>query len=351
MIREDYAKRLVREASEAAIRAIEEGRQAEDVIESLEACLADVPDLSPEASQVSLAKTTVSVVREMVEARNDNRTMGVQSGIRGLDEKLRGFHAGEMIVVGGRPSMGKSTVATHIALNVARDGGKVVIVSREMSSEGLTHRIMAEVSGHRYFDFRNPASMSDEDFESVVRSAQGLVDVPIMFVPSHVATLRAILAAVRRARRTMGGLDLVVVDYLQLIHEPSARSLNEAVGKISGGLKAMAKQMGVPVVVLSQLSRGLEGRDDKRPRLSDLRDSGSIEQDADAVIFVYRPAYYLERQPTPKKIDDQMDLEAAKERLKNTLELIVAKQRMGPLGTVRVKCDLATNRIWEDDLF
>lgn len=277
---------------------------------------------------------------------------GLPTGIVDLDARLMGLYPSELIVIGGRPSMGKTTLATNISRNIAERGGVVHFVSLDMSEEQLSCRNIAAMSSRRqygyqrveYHHLRGGAKNISRDLLRELAA-----EVPERFVidDTGAQTVAKIEQSARATRRQFGRLDLIVVDYLQLVHG-QRRGDNRAqeIGEITADLKAVAKRLRVPVVALSQLSRALEGREDKRPRMSDLRESGSIEQDADVVLFCYREAYYLER-AEPTEAGNYRQWKADLERIKHEMEVITAKQRQGPIGTdllgVRLGYDVVFN--------
>ncbi len=279
---------------------------------------------------------------------------GITTGFHDLDRRLGGLHRSDLLILAGRPSMGKTALATNIAFNTAlahaegQESGAVVgFFSLEMSAEQLATRILserAEIPSERI----RRGEMDQEAFNRLVTVSQDLERIPL-----HIDDTPALsIAAVRtRARRLMQqhGLGLVVVDYLQLLRGPNATSDNrvQEISEITRGLKALAKELNVPVLALSQLSRAVEQREDKRPQLSDLRESGSIEQDADVVAFVFREQYYLERAEPGRRADEAEDkfndrYDRWAERLKDVAhkaEVMIAKQRHGPIGTVKLYFD------------
>jgi len=284
---------------------------------------------------------------------------GLPTGLRDLDAKMGGLHPSDLLIVAGRPGMGKTALATKIAfgaaksiLREARDKdpnavpkGGVAVFSLEMSADQLATRLLSEearISGDRI----RRGEIGQRDFDRFVEVSREMASLPLFIDDTPAITISALRTRCRRLKRTRG-LDLVVVDYLQLMR-PAAGTRPEnrvlEISMITQGLKAIAKELAVPVIALSQLSRQVESREDKRPQLSDLRESGSIEQDADAVMFVYRDDYYLaQRAPkelaydNPEKFHDavekwQKDMELAH----NKAELIIAKQRHGPTGTIKL---------------
>lgn len=295
--------------------------------------------------------------------RREGALAGVTTGLRDLDRKLGGLHGSDLIILAGRPSMGKTALATTIAFNAAHyfkttdreeDRGKqVAFFSLEMSGEQLATRILAERARINSHSIRN-GNMSNEDFSRMVVAAQELDQLPLFIDDTPAVTVSTIRTRCRRLARKAAhgqaggnGLGMIVIDYLQLIAAPRGERTENRVQEISAitrGLKALAKDLGVPVLALSQLSRAVEQREDKRPQLSDLRESGTIEQDSDVVMFVYREQYYLERAEPAQKPDETGD-KFHERHLKwqercelafNVAEAIVAKQRHGPIGTVKL---------------
>ncbi len=288
--------------------------------------------------------------------RRSSHVTGVTTGLRDMDRKLGGLHPSDLIILAGRPSMGKTALATNIAFNAAKafmrtnggEGAPVGFFSLEMSAEQLATRILAgeaEVSGDKI----RRGEIKDSDFPKFVAASQDLSRVPFFVDDTPALTIAAVRTRCRRLKRTHG-LGMVVVDYLQLLRGSSTKGNENRVQEISEitrGLKAIAKELEVPVLALSQLSRAVEMREDKRPQLADLRESGSIEQDADVVMFVYREQYYLERaEPArrPEETEDKYNDRYANwqnryAEVHNTAEAIIAKQRHGPIGSVRMFFD------------
>jgi replicative DNA helicase len=295
------------------------------------------------------------------------RTTGVSTGYIDLDKLLGGLHSSDLVVIAGRPSMGKTAIATNIGFNAARvfkatpgdkngkaeDGARIGFFSLEMSAEQLATRILSEESRVPSNDIRK-GEVSREDLYRFIEASQRLASVPFFIDDTPGLSIAGLRTRARRLKRTHG-LDLIIVDYLQLIRgsgdgRPDNRV--QEISEITRGLKTLAKELDVPVVALSQLSRAVEAREDKRPMLSDLRESGSIEQDADVVMFVFREEYYLSRsEPVrrPDELDEKYNdrYERWAKRLEEkagTAELIVAKQRHGPIGNVTLRFDHATTR-------
>jgi replicative DNA helicase len=284
---------------------------------------------------------------------------GLSTGLRSVDEKLGGLHPSDLLILAGRPGMGKSGLAMKFAfgaakalLRTAREAdpnavpkGSVAVFSLEMSADQLATRLLAEearVSGDRI----RKGDIRQHEFDRFVEVSRDLAALPILIDDTPAITLSALRTRCRRLKRTKG-LDLVIVDYLQLMRpaqgtRPESRVLE--ISQITQGLKAIAKELSVPVLALSQLSRAVESREDKRPQLADLRESGSIEQDADVVMFIYRDEYYLaQREPKRMNFDSDEKFQSAVERFQadlervhNLAELHVAKQRHGPTGKVEL---------------
>jgi replicative DNA helicase len=274
---------------------------------------------------------------------------GISTGLMDLDPKLGGLHKSDLIILAGRPSMGKTSLATNIAFNIAKayrkgtlpdgtegavDGGVVGFFSLEMSAEQLAARVLAEASEISSHKIRQ-GDMDESEFRRFVEAAKDLEACPLFIDDTAAIPIAQLAARARRLKRTHG-LDVLIVDYLQLVRGTSDNRVQE-IGEISMGLKAIAKELSIPVIALSQLSRQVESRDDKRPQLSDLRESGSIEQDADVVMFVFREEYYVEREkPGDERLEEMAAWQDRMSRLHGKAEVIIGKQRHGPIGTVEL---------------
>ncbi len=281
--------------------------------------------------------------------QRDGGLAGVSTGLTDLDKKLGGLHRSDLLILAGRPSMGKTSLATNVAFNIAKayrrglkqdgsegavDGGVVGFFSLEMSAEQLAARILSEASEVPSEQIRR-GDMTEGEFRRFVEAAKTLEACPLYIDDTPALPISQLAARARRLKREHG-LDALFVDYLQLVRPATAKDsrVNE-VSEITQGLKAIAKELDIPVVALSQLSRQVESREDKRPQLSDLRESGSIEQDADVVMFVFREEYYAEREkPGDEQLDKMADWQARMERLHGKAEVIVGKQRHGPIGNI-----------------
>ncbi len=276
---------------------------------------------------------------------------GVSTGLVDLDKKLGGLHKSDLLILAGRPSMGKTSLATNIAFNVAKaykrgilpdghegtvEGGVVGFYSLEMSAEQLAARILSEAAEVPSEQIRR-GDMTEVEFRRFVEAAKSLEACPLFIDDTPALPISQLAARARRLKRTHG-LDVLIVDYLQLVRGAgkSENRVNE-ISEITMGLKAIAKELNIPVIALSQLSRQVENREDKRPQLSDLRESGSIEQDADVVMFVFREEYYKEREkPGDHELEKMATWQAEMERLHGKAEVVIGKQRHGPIGTVEL---------------
>lgn len=312
-----------------------------------------VEDSRGAADIIPFAKALTDAAIASHNARVGDGDRPMPSGVAALDDMLGGFYAGDFVILAGRPGMGKSSVALSFALHAARAGRGVAVASLEMTPSSLAMRAISEGSdrigrGVAYADARR-GHISENDDEVIFRTAQSMASLPIKIIPPSVRDLGGLYAAAKRCARQFEAagkpMAALIIDYLQLIRS-DARSRYEQITDISIALKQMAMQLGVPVIALSQLSRAVEQRDDKRPVMSDLRESGQLEQDADAILFCYRAEYYL-RQERPEE-DDADAMHAwhdAIGRSSGWMEIIVAKQRMGETGTVRVRYDERFNRL------
>ena len=272
--------------------------------------------------------------------KNDEGIVGVPTGLTDIDDRLGGLHKSDLIIIAGRPSMGKTALATNIAFNAAsklQESGKkstVAFFSLEMSSEQLSTRILAEQSRIKSNDIRR-GKISDEQFDKFIETSKNIAELPLYIDETPAISIAAVSNRARRIKRLFG-LEMIVVDYIQLMRGPTNNANNrvQEISEITQGLKAIAKELSVPVLALSQLSRAVEQRDDHKPLLSDLRESGSIEQDADVVMFVYRAAYYLERKEPQAATVEHAEWQAKMSEIAHLAQIIIAKQRHGPTGNV-----------------
>jgi replicative DNA helicase len=302
---------------------------------------------------------TVAVDMAANAYQRDGGLSGIACGLRQMDAKMGGLQASDLIILAGRPAMGKSSLATNIAYNIARayrgevqadgqmktvEGGVVGFFSLEMSAEQLATRIIAERTGISSSAIRR-GGITEAEFEKIRDHAIELQSIPFYIDETGGISIAQLSARARRLKRQKG-LDLLVIDYLQLLTGSGKRSDNrvQEITEITTGLKALAKELAIPVIALSQLSRQVENREDKRPQLADLRESGSIEQDADVVLFVYREEYYLQskepRPGTPEHEKWQLEMDLAHGKA----EVIIGKQRHGPTGTVNLQFEASVTR-------
>jgi replicative DNA helicase len=281
--------------------------------------------------------------------QRDGGLAGISTGLTDLDKKLGGLHPSDLLILAGRPSMGKTSLATNIAFNIAKayrpgardgdghaaNGGVVGFFSLEMSAEQLAARILSEAAEVPSEQIRR-GDMTEAEFRRFIEAAKALEACPLYIDDTPALPISQVAARARRLKRTQG-LDVIIVDYLQLLRGSSKENRVQEVSEITQGLKAIAKELNIPVIALSQLSRQVENREDKRPQLSDLRESGSIEQDADVVMFVFREEYYREREkPGDHDLEGMAKWQQVMEQVHGKAEVIIGKQRHGPIGTVEL---------------
>ncbi len=277
--------------------------------------------------------------------KKDSDVVGLKTGLKDFDKKIGGLHNSDLIIIAGRPSMGKTAFATNIAFNIANyiesknsvSKNKVLFFSLEMSSEQLATRILSENSNISSEKIRT-GEISKNDFDNLVKSSETLSDLSLFIDDTPALTVSSIRTRSRRLKRKEG-LDLIIIDYLQLINGESKNYNDNRVKEVSDitrGLKAIAKELHLPVIALSQLSRKVEDREDKRPQLSDLRESGAIEQDADLVVFLFREEYYLDRSEPTEGTEKHTIWMNKMNEIHNIAEAIIAKHRHGPIGRVKL---------------
>jgi len=291
--------------------------------------------------------------------KRDRKLSGIATGMSDLDRIMGGLQSSDLVIIAGRPGMGKTALATNMAFNIARayrseklpdgttkrmDGGVVGFFSLEMSSEQLATRIIAEQSGVPSYKIRR-GEIQDNDFDRIVDAAREMERIPFYIDQTGGISIAQLATRARRLKRQKG-LDILVVDYLQLLSGSSKKGENrvQELTEITTGLKALAKELAVPVIALSQLSRQVEQRDDKRPQLSDLRESGSIEQDADVVMFVFREEYYLKNKEPRAGTEEHLNWQTEMDQIHGRAEIIIGKQRHGPTGTVTLQFDAEVTR-------
>ncbi|MDC0419348.1 replicative DNA helicase [Candidatus Pelagibacter sp.] len=315
------------------------------IIENSERLLFDLAEKGSFNSSLVKFDEAMKQTIEMASAayKNEEGIVGVPTGLRDLDDKLGGLHQSDLIIIAGRPSMGKTSLATNIAFNAAQklqDSGKkssIAFFSLEMSSEQLSTRIISEQARISSNDIRR-GRISDEQFDKFLETSKNIAELPLYIDETPAISIAAMSNRARRIKRLFG-LDMVVVDYIQLMRGTTFNKDGrvQEISQITQGLKAIAKELAVPVVALSQLSRQVEQRDDHKPQLSDLRESGSIEQDADVVMFVYREGYYLSRKEPREATVEHAEWQAKMNEVAHLAQIIIGKQRHGPIGNVTLE--------------
>ena len=333
-----------------------------DQIEDAERRLYDLAETGRYGGGFQKFETALTVAVDMAARayQRDGKLSGLATGLKDLDAKMGGLQASDLLIVAGRPGMGKTALATNIAYNVARawrgevqadghtasvNGGIVGFFSLEMSAEQLATRIIAEQTGIPSSTIRR-GGIGERDFEKIKDVAIELQHLPFFIDETGGLTVAQLAARARRLKRQRG-LDLLVIDYIQLLQGSSRRSQEnrvQEVTEITTNLKALAKELNVPIMALSQLSRQVENRDDKRPQLSDLRESGSIEQDADVVMFVFREEYYLSNKEPRPGTDEHIKWQTEMAAVHGKAEIIIGKQRHGPTGTIGLQFDAEVTR-------
>jgi len=314
------------------------------IIENYEKSLFDLAEKGSFSSSLIKFDEAMRQTIEMASNayKNEEGIVGVPTGLKDLDDRLGGLHKSDLVIIAGRPSMGKTALATNIAFNAAKkiqemgEKSSVAFFSLEMSSEQLSTRILAEQSRIKSNDIRR-GKISEEQFDKFIETSKDISELPLYIDETPAITIAALSNRARRIKR-LYGLDMVVIDYIQLMRASNTNNGRvQEISEITQGLKALAKELAVPVLALSQLSRAVEQRDDKKPQLSDLRESGSIEQDADVVMFVYREAYYLQgKEPRPATVE-HAEWQAKMNEVSHLAELIIQKQRHGPTGNVMLE--------------
>lgn len=305
------------------------------------------------AEIVPFSKAVGDAIKADADAMTGDGPSGVQTGIDGLDRMLGGLHPGQLVILGGRPAMGKTALAGCVATHAATSGHGVAFVSLEMDPASIARRAISEATALQgrgvAYDAARKGILTDDEFEDYKQAAVDIHELPIRFAPPAARDIEGIFVACKRISKVFEAqgtpLGLVIVDYLQLV-QADRKSRYEIVTEVSIALKSMAMRLGVPVLVLAQLSRGVDSRDDHRPIASDLRESGQIEQDADVILFCYREEVYLRREWSDDMESDEIaEWHKAMTQVKGIMEIIVEKQRNGDTGTVRVRFDPPTNNV------
>ena len=349
IVQEMHVRRELIRISESVLdqasSATEITTSGEEMIQNAEKSLFDLAERGHFNQSFMKFERALKQTIEMAKSayQNEEGIVGVPTGLTDLDNKLGGMHKQDLVIIAGRPSMGKTALATNIAFHAAKNIEKkdlkstVAFFSLEMSSEQLSTRILSEQSRIRSNDIRR-GKVSEQEFEKFIETSKNIFELPLYIDETPAITIAAISNRSRRIKRLFG-LELIVVDYIQLMRSSGRKEYNrvQEISEITQGLKALAKELDVPVLALSQLNRAVEQRDDKKPQLADLRESGSIEQDADVVMFVFREAYYLERkEPTLGSIE-HADWRQKMDEISSLADIMISKQRHGPTGNVKVE--------------
>ena len=342
-VRRELIKISEQTIDSAKINDLESNGQS--IIENSERLLFDLAEKGSFNSSLIKFNDAMIQTIEMASAayKNEGGIVGVPTGLRDLDDKLGGLHQSDLIIIAGRPSMGKTSLATNIAFNAAKniqESGKkssIAFFSLEMSSEQLSTRILSEQAKIGSNDIRR-GRISDEQFDQFLETSKNISELPLFIDETPAISIAAMSNRARRIKR-LHGLDMIVVDYIQLMRGTTFNKDGrvQEISQITQGLKAVAKELSVPVVALSQLSRQVEQRDDHKPQLADLRESGSIEQDADVVMFVYREGYYLQRKEPREATVEHAEWQAKMNEVAHLAEIIIGKQRHGTTGKVTLE--------------
>ena len=350
IIHEKFVKRELFKISEYLLEdAIDEKleKSGEDIIQDTEKMLFDLAERGTFNQSFLKFDQALDQTIEMATnaMKSDSGIVGIPTGLNDLDERLGGLHKSDLVIIAGRPSMGKTALATNIAYYAAKkvlDDGEakktsIAFFSLEMSSEQLATRIISEQSRIKSNDIRR-GKVTEEEFNRLIETSRNIHQLPLIIDETPAVTIATLSNRARRIKRKFG-LNLIVVDYIQLMSSGSRRydGRVQEISEITQGLKALAKELNVPVLALSQLSRAVEQRDDKKPQLADLRESGSIEQDADVVIFVFREEYYLANKEPKMGTTEHMEWQSKMSEINGQANLIIGKQRHGPTGTINVE--------------
>lgn len=353
LIQELYIKRQLIELGQRIISNAHNSQSKDDAraqIENVENSLFQLASFGEhDKSSVHISNPlNVAVERAMNTFRSKKPYQNVSSGFRDIDNLIGGLQNSDLIILAGRPSMGKTSFAVSMAIKVAEHlalkDQSICFFSLEMSDDQIASRMISIDSKVDAFSIRTGKKFSEEALQKVIKSSEKLAKLPFFIDDSPSITITDLRVKARRLHRK-NKLGAIFIDYLQLLRGSSSRSAEhrvQEVSEITQGLKAIAKELNIPVVALSQLSRLVEQREDKRPQLSDLRESGSIEQDADVVMFIFRESYYMMRKQTSADDENYEEWQFKMDRVKNKAEIIIAKQRNGPVGTAVLFFDPAT---------
>ena len=333
--------------SSDTLNANSQEQNAENIIEITEKSLFDLAERGSFSQSFLKFNEALDQTIEMatLAMKSDQGIVGVPTGLTDLDEKLGGLHKSDLVILAGRPGMGKTALATNIAYHAAQnllsrqEKSSIAFFSLEMSSEQLSTRILSEQARIKSDDIRR-GKVTESEINRYIETSRNIYNLPLYIDETPAITISTLSNRARRIKRLFG-LNLIVVDYIQLMRAPNSNNRGDnrvqEVSEITQGLKALAKELKVPVLALSQLSRAVESRDDKKPQLSDLRESGSIEQDADVVMFVYREAYYLENKQPKLGSIEHAEWQSKMNDVNGLADIILGKQRRGPTGTVKVE--------------
>ena len=333
--------------SSDTLNANSQEQNAENIIEITEKSLFDLAERGSFSQSFLKFNEALDQTIEMatLAMKSEQGIVGVPTGLTDLDEKLGGLHKSDLVILAGRPGMGKTALATNIAYHAAQnllsrqEKSSIAFFSLEMSSEQLSTRILSEQARIKSDDIRR-GKVTESEINRYIETSRNIYNLPLYIDETPAITISTLSNRARRIKRLFG-LNLIVVDYIQLMRAPNSNNRGDnrvqEVSEITQGLKALAKELKVPVLALSQLSRAVESRDDKKPQLSDLRESGSIEQDADVVMFVYREAYYLENKQPKLGSIEHAEWQSKMNDVNGLADIILGKQRHGPTGTVKVE--------------
>jgi len=348
IVHEKFVKReLIKISETLSDEAVDEtiDKTGENIIQDTEKSLFDLAERGTFHQSFLKFNQALDQTIEMATnaMKSDHGIVGVPTGLNDLDERLGGLHKSDLVIIAGRPSMGKTALATNIGYYAAKkilDDNKkssIAFFSLEMSSEQLSTRILSEQSQIKSNDIRR-GKVTEEEFNRLIETSRDIHNLPLYIDETPAITISTLSNRARRIKRLFG-LDLIIVDYIQLMTTGSKRydGRVQEISEITQGLKALAKELSVPVLALSQLSRAVEQRDDKKPQLSDLRESGSIEQDADVVMFVFREEYYLERKEPKLGTIEHGEWQVKMNEIIGSADIIIGKQRHGPTGNIQVQ--------------
>lgn len=352
-IYELYLRRCMQDISSECFKEAQEFNidyPVEKIIESTEMKIFNLSNVEKGSKKIDFKNLLIEVVEQAEVAAKKNSMVGVASNLEKLDKHLGGFHKSDLIILAGRPSMGKTSLATAFAFNAAKNyannqsfGAKTCFFSLEMSASQLALRILGQESQIPSDRIRRGAT-NQAEIEKIKSVSKTLYEIPLFIDDTPAITIAGLRTRARRLMR-QEKIGLIVIDYLQLLRsDKSNENRVQELSEITRGLKAIAKELDIPIIALSQLSRAVEQREDKQPQLSDLRESGSIEQDADVVMFVYREAYYESRKKPNSGSEKMQEWQLKMSKIYNKADIIIAKQRHGPIGTIGVHFEESTTK-------